>query len=155
MGGACWEDVIATFPDSNPWLDSLTMSSVERNGSIGGDLLTRFKIVFNFPLEVMYVRKGRSFKKDFTYNLSGIVVKAIGSELNIYEIVEVRENSVADEAGLLPGDRIMKINNRSTEDISLDYVVAQLNSKPKKKIRLRVARDQVVLDKVIVLRQEI
>ncbi len=155
MGKACWEDIIASFPENDPWMDSLMMSTVDRNGSIGGDLLSRFRVVFNFPLEEMYIKRGRSFKKPFTYNLSGLTVKALGSSLNIFEIVEVRENSVADEADFREGDRILGINGRSTENITMDYLIGQLNSKPKKKLKIKILRDNQFYTKVIVLKEEI
>ncbi len=141
LGGACWENVIATFPNEGYLLDSLTGNTVFRNGSVGGDILSRFKIVFNFPLEEIYVKPGRQFKKDFTYNLSGITVKAIGSNLNQYEIVEVRENSVAEDAGILAGDRLIAINHVETEKMGLGKVISILNAKPNKKLLLEISRD--------------
>lgn len=155
LGGACWEDLIATFPDQNPWLDSLMMNEVDRNGSVGGEILTRFKVIFNFPLETMYIKKGKHFKKEFTYNLSGIVIKAIGSNLDIFEVVEIRNNSVSDEAGLAPGDRILKINNKSTSSMTLDNLIEQLNSKPGKKIKLTISRGLDTFTTKLVLREEI
>ncbi len=155
MGGACWEDIVTTFPESDPWMDSLMMSTIDRDGSIGGDLLSRFRVIFNFPLEEMYVKKGRTFRKDFTYNLSGITVKAIGSELNTYEVVEVRENSVAEEADIRVGDRIVSINGRNAADVSMDYVIGLLNSKPKQTLRLKLLRDEEEISKRIELRMEI
>lgn len=155
MGEACWEDIIASFPESDPWMDSLMMSTVDRNGSIGGDLLSRFRVIFNFPQEEMYIKKGRSFRKPFTYNLSGITVKAIGSDLNVYEIVEVRSHSVADEAGFQEGDKILSINGKDTDSISMDYIIAQLNSREGKKLKIRILRDARYITKTIVLREEI
>ncbi len=155
MGKACWEDIIVTFPENDPWMDSLMMSTVDRNGSIGGDLLSRFRVVFNFPQEEMYLKRGRSFKKEFSYNLSGITVKAIGSDLNTFEIVEVRPNSVAAEADLREGDKILNINGRSTENLTMDYIIGQLNSRPKKKLRIRILRDTQFMTKTIVLKEEI
>ena len=141
IGGACWEDVIATVPNEGYLLDSLTGNKVYRNGSVGGDILSRFKIVFNFPLEEIYVRPGRTFKKDFNYNLSGITVKAIGSSLNKFQIVEVRENSAAAISGIREGDRLISINNVETEDLELSRIVALLNSKAKKKLNIVVERN--------------
>jgi hypothetical protein len=151
IGGACWEDVIATFPNEGYLLDSLTGNTVFRNGSVGGDILSRFKIVFNFPLEEIYVKTGRQFKKDFTYNLSGITVKAIGSNLNQYEIVEVRENSVASESGLKEGDRLISINHVDTNQMELGKVISILNSKPKKKLLIEISRNGQRLRHSIIL----
>ncbi|MEJ2004143.1 MAG: PDZ domain-containing protein [Cyclobacteriaceae bacterium] len=146
IGRACWEDVISTFPDEGYLLDSLIGNTVFRNGSLGGDILSRFKIVFNFPLEEIYIKPGRQFKKDFTYNLSGITVRAIGSSLNIYEIVEVREGSAADRAGIRENDRLLRINNAETSELTLGRVISLLNAKAGKKLKLRIERADEELD---------
>src|SRR6476620_1672756 len=44
-------NTIANFPDPNSYFDSLKLGRTERNGSIGGEVLSRFTIVFNFSRE--------------------------------------------------------------------------------------------------------
>ncbi len=141
MGDEYWSDLIATFPEENAVLDSIKSTSVFRHGSIGGEILTRFKVIFNYPQEKIYLKKGKSYKKAFTYNLSGIVVKAKGSALQDYEIVAVREKSPGEAAGFKKGDRIVSINNVSTQNMTLSNIIAFLNAKENKRLRLRVRRD--------------
>src|SRR5687768_11264945 len=95
------EDAIANFPDPNSYFDSLKLGTTQRNGAIGGEVLSRFTVIFNFPKEEMYIKKNSSFKKKFHYNLSGLTIKAKGSRLNVFEVTEVRDRSVADDAGVL------------------------------------------------------
>ncbi|MEM7107911.1 MAG: aspartyl protease family protein, partial [Bacteroidota bacterium] len=140
IGGRSWEDIIATFPEEDDLMDSLKRTSVFRNGSIGGEILNRFKVIFNFPEEKLYIKKGRSFKKKFTYNLSGLVVKAKGSALVDYEIVAVRDKSPGEVAGFKKGDRIVSINNFNAKDMTLSTIVAFLNAKENKRLRIRVKR---------------
>ncbi|MEM6360059.1 MAG: aspartyl protease family protein [Bacteroidota bacterium] len=140
IGDKHWDNLIATFPQEDRVLDSLKNTTVFRNGSIGGEILNRFKIIFNFPQEKIYVKRGRSFKKAFTYNLSGLVVKAKGSALVDYEIVAVREKSPGEAAGFKKGDRIISINSMSVKDMTLSNIIAFLNAKENKKLRIRVRR---------------
>ncbi|MBO0592054.1 aspartyl protease family protein [Cellulophaga sp. E16_2] len=44
----------------------------DRNGSIGGEALRRFNIVFNYPEEEIILKQNAYFKKPFKYNMSGI-----------------------------------------------------------------------------------
>ncbi|MEQ8925139.1 MAG: aspartyl protease family protein [Fulvivirga sp.] len=143
LGKRSWKNPLATFPEGNDLLDSLKGSNVFRNGSIGGGILTRFKVIFDFPEEKIYLKKGRKFKSDFTYNLSGIIVKAKGSRLNTFEIVEIRPGSAADNAGFLVGDLILSIDNIEKSRLNLELINGMLNSKVNKKIRIEVARGQV------------
>lgn len=140
IGDKHWDDLIATFPQEESILDSLKNTSVFRNGSVGGEILNRFKVIFNFPQEKIYIKKGRSFKKPFTYNLSGLVVKAKGSALVDYEIVAVREKSPGEAAGFKKGDKIISINSISAKDMTLSNIIAFLNAKENKKLRIRVLR---------------
>jgi hypothetical protein len=135
------ENPIANFPDPNSYIDTLKMTSVARNGSVGGEIMSRFTVIYNFPKEEVYFKKNAFYKKKFYYNLSGIIVKAKGSRLNVFEIREVREKSVAAAAGLLPGDIIRVVNGVEARELSLDLLNGLLNSKPGKKIKIEVERN--------------
>ena len=134
------KNVIANFPDPNSYFDSLKLSATKRNGAIGGEILSRFTVIFNFPKEEMYLKKNSSFKKKFHYNLSGLTVKAKGSRLNVFEITEVREKSVAYSAGVMEGDLVVSINGINTKSLDLNSITAFFNNKPGKKINLVVDR---------------
>ncbi|HEY9488018.1 MAG TPA: pepsin/retropepsin-like aspartic protease family protein, partial [Chryseosolibacter sp.] len=66
------KNAIANFPDPNSYFDSLKLGATARNGAIGGEVLSRFTVIFNFPTEEIYLKKNSSFKKKFHYNLSGL-----------------------------------------------------------------------------------
>lgn len=140
------ENVIANFPDPNSYFDSLKLGATQRNGAIGGDVLSRFTVIFNFPKEEMYLKKNASFKNKFHYNLSGLTVKAKGSRLNVFEIIEVRKQSVADIAGVLAGDLIVNINGTNTSSLDLNTINGFFNYKPGKKIHLLVDRKGQLLN---------
>ena len=134
------KDVIASFPDPNSYFDSLKLSATERNGAIGGEVLSRFTVIFNFPKEEMYIKKNASFKKKFHYNLSGLTVKAKGSRLNVFEVTEVREKSVSYQAGVVAGDLIVSINGVQTSGLDLNTINGFFNNKPGKRINMVVDR---------------
>jgi hypothetical protein len=150
------ENVIANFPDPNSYMDTLKTSRVvARNGAIGGEILSRFKVVFNFPHEKVYLKKNAAFKKKFYYNMSGITLKAIGSGLKRFEITNLRENSPAQRAGLLEGDHILVINGVITSDLDLNSVNAFFNIRPGKRIVLEVDREGQRLKKEFYLEVQI
>jgi hypothetical protein len=140
IGKTSWDDILVTFPTSNNFLDSLKKSDVFRNGSIGGEILSRFKVIFNFPGEMIYLKKGKNFKKKYSYNLSGLVVKAKGSRLNTFEITQVRTGSSGEAAGFQAGDIILSINNVASKGLSLGNVIGMLNAKENKRLKIEVQR---------------
>ncbi len=146
--------VITNFPDPNSYSDS-TLFKVFRNGTLGGEIMSRFTIIFDFPSEMVYLKKNADFKKDFHYNLSGLTVKSKGAKLNVFEVTGVRQGSVAFNSDLRVGDEIVTMNGVQLALMDLNYVLAILNRKPGKRIRLEILREGVRLKKEFVLADQI
>ncbi|MFV0248800.1 MAG: aspartyl protease family protein [Tenacibaculum sp.] len=53
----------------------------ERDGSIGGGVLKRFKLWINYPSKKLLLKKSSSLKKGFYYNMSGLHLAYNGLEL--------------------------------------------------------------------------
>lgn len=155
MGTNTLEHVVANFPDPNSYFDSLKAGNVFRNGAIGGEVLSRFTVVFNFPQERMFIKRNSAFKNDFYYNLSGITIKAKGSALNIFEVTEVREKSASQLGGILPGDQILSVNGISSKNLDLNSVNGFFNSKPGRRIKLEISRNGEKLKKEFLLQDQI
>lgn len=67
------------------YLDSLSSFNARqykaRNGSLGGNILKRFKVWIDYPNKRITLRKTGSFKSGFNYNMSGISVVYNGKTL--------------------------------------------------------------------------
>lgn len=140
LGNYKLNNILANFPDPNSYMDTLKNTLTFRHGSIGGEILSRFTVIFNYPQGKVYLKKNSEFKKEFYFNLSGINLKAIGSSLDIYEVSEVRKESPAAKAGILVGDRIISVNGMTSEIYHLNVINAFLNMKPGKKISVVIER---------------
>lgn len=99
-------------------------------------------------------------QKDYNYANSG---DFLGSESNTskttvvlstkyklalkpaYSIVELREGSPADKAGLMVGDYILSINNKSTDRFTLQEIMHLFFEETNDRIKLVVERDGAVL----------
>ncbi|HLT72082.1 MAG TPA: aspartyl protease family protein [Cyclobacteriaceae bacterium] len=146
---------VANFPDPNSYMDSLKIGNTSRNGTIGGEIMSRFNIVFNFSKEEIFLKKNSSFKKKFYYNLSGLIVKAIGSDLNTFEIAEVREQSTAQQADVKAGDLILSINGVATNRLDLNQVLGLISTKPGKRINLQINREGEIIRRMFRLQDAI
>lgn len=155
LGDYVLKGPIANFPDPNSYMDSLKIGRTARNGTIGGEILSRFNIVFNFSREEIYLKKNSSFRKKFYYNLSGLIVKAIGSDLNTFEIAEVRKLSTAEKADVRAGDLILSVNGIAANTLDLNQILGLISTKPGKRIRLQVNRDGEILTRVFRLEDAI
>lgn len=132
-------DVIATFPEERFY--NMDTTRVFRNGTLGGGIFSRFRMIFDYVHGYVYLKKNSKFKRTFEYNMSGVVIKAKGLYLNTFEIINVRKNSTADKADIKAGDVITRINGLATFNMQLDEVHSILNSKPNRVLRLDLDRD--------------
>jgi hypothetical protein len=155
LGSYILENAIANFPDPNSYSDSIKVGNVFRHGAIGGEILSRFTVIFNFPAEKVYLRKNSNFRHKFYYNLSGITLKAKGSQLATFEVTEVREQSPGAIAGIVPGDLLLTLNGISVGELDLNIINGFLNSKPGKHIRLEISRKGTRMRKDIELKDQI
>jgi membrane-associated protease RseP (regulator of RpoE activity) len=134
-------DPIANFPDPKSQQDTLIKKDINlRNGALGGEVLSRFNIIFNFPQEEIYFKKNGSFKRPSNYDMSGITIKAKGSQLRTYEVSELRKGSPAEQAGVMVGDIIIAVNGFMLNRIELNQVNGFFNKKEGKRVRLLVER---------------
>lgn len=146
-------DVFAGFPDSSrveKFFD--VRSNLEaRNGALGGEILSRFTVIFNFSKEEICIRKNSAFKRKSNFDLSGITVSADGPQLSTFIIKDVRQNSPAAQVGILLNDTIVKVNGRNVEAMSLGELRQTLNTKPGKYIRLKLKRNGNLLERKLKL----
>lgn len=149
-------NMIASFPDPDSYPDKIEeIHNVYRNGSIGGEALSRFHVIFDFPREKIYVRPNVAFRKRSYYNMSGLTVKATGQSLHEFEVENVRTSSAGDIAGLKKGDRIIKIRGLQTITMDLSQVNGYFESRPGKKVDMVLLRDGQLIETTVVLKEEI
>jgi membrane-associated protease RseP (regulator of RpoE activity) len=155
LGEYSLDNVVTNFPDPNSYFDSLKVGKIFRNGSMGGELMSRFHMVYNFPEEKIFFKKNTAYKKGFHHNLSGLTIKAKGSRLNIFEITEVREQSSAQRAGLEVGDIIESVNGLTLQYLNLSLVNGLLNNKPGKKVKVGINRGGTRIKTQLILADQI
>ncbi len=78
---------------------------VDRNGSIGGNILKRFKVWIDYPNRKMVLKKNGSFTSGFEYNMSGIDVVYSGELL-----IPIKELSVSDKYDIDKGGNVQSIS---------------------------------------------
>ncbi|MFX0557323.1 aspartyl protease family protein [Maribacter sp. CXY002] len=76
IGNFHLKDAKAAFPDM------LTFNTIKdlgnRNGSLGGEILKRFNIIFDYPNGKISLKKNSNFNGPFHYNISGIDLQHAG-----------------------------------------------------------------------------
>ena len=130
---------IVAFPNSE-MIDQL-MSSNDRNGTLGAEILRRFIVTIDYPNKRLTLCPTSEVKDDFNYNMSGMEITNPMPGLPIFTIDNIAVNSPAYYAGLKPNDQIISINHINYTSLNLNDINLLLQSRENKKIKLTVLRN--------------
>lgn len=149
-------DVITAFPDSASWGGLGSQKAMNRNGSIGNELLRRFNVIFNYRNGYIQLKPiNNKVKENFEHNMSGIEIVAMGSNFNRFLVDKIHENSPGERAGILEGDELININGAFFKNENIDTIFRTLNRKEGKTVKLVLLRNNIYLTKEIILERRI
>lgn len=129
---------IVAFPNSEI-IDEL-ISSNDRNGTIGAEILRRFFVTVDYRNSRLTLRPTHKINEDFNYNMSGMEVINPMPGMPIFTIANIRENSPAYFAGLKENDQILSMNSSHNLSLKLNDINLLLQSKENKTIKVKVLR---------------
>ncbi|WP_317168342.1 aspartyl protease family protein [Pelagihabitans pacificus] len=95
IGSFVLEDAKAAFPDAASFNEIKNLG--DRNGSLGGEVLKRFNIIFDYPKGQITLRKNHSFNDPFQYNMSGLDLQHDG--------LRYISERITDQRGILRNDK--------------------------------------------------
>ena len=115
--------------------DQGAFATTKSAGNIGGGLLKRFKVIFDYANNQMILEKNENFDLPDRYNMSGLFLIGEEGKIKVYNVIK---NSPADEANIKTGDQILTINNSSVSNYSLQQIRDLLNQKEGTKITMKI-----------------
>ncbi len=130
---------IVSFPNSE-LIDKL-MSTNNRNGTLGAEILRRFTVTFDYKNKRLTLHPTSKIKEDFNYNMSGMDLVNPVPGLSVYKVDNIRLNSPAYFAGIKVNDQILSVNSSHHTNITMNDINLLLQSKENKKIRIKLLRD--------------
>lgn len=145
FGDYNYENIITSFQDI--YFSNNSGRGLIRNGILGNLLLRRFSYYIDYTKGLLYIKGGKKYNKEFDYDKSGLSVVSFGEQLRQFMISLVIDGSPAAEAGLQPGDILLRINGRSSSNLSLETITSLMSLKEGKKIKLRILREGNYLKK--------
>ncbi|MFT4733775.1 MAG: putative aspartyl protease [Algoriphagus sp.] len=135
-------DVIASFPDSLTFSMKFPSTEVNRQGSIGGEFLRRFKVTLNYREGYMALKPNKTrLKQPFEHDMSGLAVRADKEDLTRFYVNEVLPSSPSSAAGLEAGDEIVYLNNEQAFKMSVAEIYGLLSLREGKTIEVFYRRN--------------
>jgi hypothetical protein len=131
------KEVLCAFPDfSNV---AAKAYAVSRNGNLGNNVLKRFEVVFDYRRNLMLLTRNFMFKEPFEHDMSGMELSTSGERYEKVFITRIEPGSAAEKAGFSPGDRIISVNFKKIENLTVEDVNALLRSKENRTIIFEIS----------------
>lgn len=151
-----FKNIITSYPENWRALEKPSASQAAgsvRYGTIGGDLLSKFRIIFDYLNECIYVRKAEEYFDNFQFNNGGLNFIAFGEDLNQFLVSSIIEGSAAERAGFQEGDEIIAINSKPAQFYTLTEINGIFRSKPGTRLKIIIRRDGELIEKKLRLRK--
>jgi hypothetical protein len=97
-------------------------ASAAYDGTIGGAVLRRFTVTFDYPRQQMILEPNAGFAEPFQADRSGLLLQAAGRDLKIVSISHILANSPAAAVGIREGDTILSVNGVEAQNIGLEGI---------------------------------
>lgn len=124
IGGLKMSEITASFPDSIYYKGIATFG--ERNGSLGAQILSRFKVTFDYPGNKITLKPNKNFSKPFEYDMSGVVIAHEGFVL-IQDLMRnplpIREN---DANNTTAGNLVYKSTYNTKYSLKPQYKIVEI-----------------------------
>lgn len=88
-------------------------------GEIGGGVLRRFGVVFDYTREQVFLDPNSQFRDDESEDMSGISIIATGPGLKQFVVTQVRSGTPGAESGIQKGDLIAGVDDEAAADLNL------------------------------------
>lgn len=148
LGDFHLKNVLTSFPEEKAISRARLFEN--RDGSVGGGFLSRFNITFDYRNKTVRFQKNSRFTDPFNYNMSGITLEHSGTDLLVndlqfslvprYEVVDVRNGSPAQKAGVEVGDEVLSINGKPNYKYKLYELISLFSRKEGQRITLEIKR---------------
>jgi hypothetical protein len=105
-----------TIEESNPINEAVADAGI---GLIGGPLLNRFTLIFDYSRGSIVFEPNKYLKWSFDPELLGAAILATGEDFQKFQVLTVAKGTPAESAGLKPGDEIIGVDQYSASQLKL------------------------------------
>ncbi|MBT0812077.1 aspartyl protease family protein [Litoribacter ruber] len=138
VGRLRFNDIITSYPDETQFSDIIIETG--RLGSLGSDVLSRAIIIYDYPQERLYYKRGRAYRQPFEFDMSGLTIRMPMIAEKRFFIEQIRSDSPAERSGFKVGDEIVAVNGIPVEFWNLPDVTELLRSRDGRRVKVEVHR---------------
>ena len=125
LGSYSIETPIAVFRLPGPG----AISAAGTAGNIGGEVLRRFTLTFDYRHARMWLAPNAALSEPFEADMTGLVTSALPDSTRALRILWLQDDSPATAAGIEPDDVIEAVGGKSTAELT-PTVIREMFKKP-------------------------
>ena len=122
-------------------------------GIVGGGLLRRFRVIFDYEHKRMILEPNQHLHDPFEFDMSGAWVVSDKPNSNGFRITSVMPNAPALEAGLRAGDVIVAVDEQPAEELTVEQLTLEIFRQEGQILELKVKRGNEILERPLKLRR--
>jgi hypothetical protein len=143
LGGFSLEQPIAALHPAG----SGRISAEGTVGNIGGGILSRFKVIFDYPRRRMILEAGPDIGLPFEADMSGLGLSSIPPDYRRVTVARVLDGSPALEAGIRAGDEIETVDGEGIGELGLSALRERLRRDAQDlRLELRRGTERIALE---------
>jgi len=143
IGKNSLNDVTVNFLDSSSMVNF--SPNIFHDGGLGGEILKRHRVVFDYPNRKLYLKKTRKYKEPFNYNIAGLRLKTPDWDFSKLVVEDIRPNSPTSSIGIQKNDTILRVNDKRVKYMKLEKIYGLLNDLTSPKKTVTIQRDEEIL----------
>ena len=116
------------------------------DGTIGGAVLRRFKVILDYPHRQMVLEPNAEFAGPFEADTSGLMLKAIGPDFATISVEHVFAGTPAAAAGVKQEDVIVSVNGQDAKSLGLEGMRRMFCQSGVYRLQLRRAGQNVAVE---------
>ena len=123
-------------------------------GTLGGEILTRFKVILDYKRNRMILEKRKNvIGLPFESDMSGLRLVTSSNDFESFKISNVAADSPASEAGFQEDDIVLSINNKPIGSFKLSEIWEMFRQKEGQTFHIEIQRSGQKMKKTIKLRR--
>jgi hypothetical protein len=115
-----FKEPIISLPDTLSFLKKNILNS--RDGSVGGEILKRFNVIFNYKKQIIYLNKNSNFNTKFYYNMAGFDMHHNGVEVVEEKIQSNTPSSIKNITDVIYDDSKVNFKYVLKPGIEISYI---------------------------------
>jgi hypothetical protein len=118
VGSFQLENLVARFSRARRGDDA----SAKYDGLIGGEILRRFKVVFDYSRRRMMLEPNAEFSEPYEADMSGLDLMTEGEDFSVVVVNRVVKGSPAEEGGIQEEDTIKGIDGHEIKEFTITQI---------------------------------